>query len=796
MEPRAAEVRHTSRGMAGGVGHDGTMCLYDQVRGPQHDQIAVLTRQHGVHTVTGAKRVGRRVLVSLVAVAAMSALSDAGPTGAAASIGYHETYTQTVDAGHGLNAVSCVPGTTDCVAADSEGDAFYATNVSATSAATWNFWSGPGPSPSEAVECPSATLCLLAAGEVSGGGGNLYRASSLGGSFLTSFKPTNGVVAVSCPSTSFCVSAQAGGGFIRYSTNPSGILWTSVSIGSGAMKDVSCLSASFCAVADHSGNVRVATTEKGVKEAPGWTATNVNGEAPLDAIACSSTTSCVAVDGSDEVLNLTIGPSGEATASKQGIDGANGLIAVDCTGATCSAVDDQGGIFASTNAGADWIVRHGEGAGLTSVSCASPSLCAAVTTTGDVTAFNPATTTLPLTITSGSLPVGEVGAPYEVAAQATGGEGPYQWSAIGLPSGLSIDQASGEISGTPAKVLCVGEPCHYAVTLTVTDGNGTQASAALTIALAVNAHALRVSTEGTGSGEVNSSPAGIGECGTPTGSCEAPYEDGTVVTLTAKPTAGSTFAGWSGGGCSGTGACQITVSAETDVSSTFNKVSPPPSPAHTLAIKLAGSGEGGVEDGTGAISCPPACAHAYVAGTRVTLAANPARGSRFTGWSGGGCSGKGVCQLTIGADTMLVARFKEGSSAPARSRVLVSYRQEGGIGGPRPSLVVSRDRSARVTLGRCTAKFALQPAAWSGLRAALRGAHLHAIAGDYPPPKGSADVITYVIKAGRNTVRIAPAPKPENEKAMRDLRPLLKVLNKTVSAGKRRMPSSCKSNPT
>ena len=480
-----------------------------------------LTKQHGGHAARGGNRAGGRVLVCLVALAAMSALSAAAPAGAAASTGYYETYTQTVDAGHGLNAVSCVPGTTNCVAADSEGDAFYAANVSATSAATWNFWGGPGPSPSEAVECPSATLCLLAAGEVSGGGGNLYRASSLGGSFFTSFKPANGVVAVSCPSTSFCVSTQAGGGFIRYSTNPSGILWTAVSIGSGAMRGVDCLSASFCAVVDHSGNVRIATTEKGVKEAPGWTATNVNGEAALDAIACSSTTSCVAVDGSDEVLNLTIGPSGEATASRQGIDGANGLVAIDCTGATCSAVDDQGGIFASTNAGADWTVRHSEGAGLTSVSCVSALLCAAVTTTGDVTMFNLATTTSPLTITSGSLPAGEVGVPYEAEVHATGGEGPYQWSAIGLPSGLSIDPESGKISGTPAKVLCVGEPCHYAVTFTVTDGNGTQASAALTIALAVNAHALRVSTDGPGSGEVNSSPAGIRECGTPTGSCEA-----------------------------------------------------------------------------------------------------------------------------------------------------------------------------------------------------------------------------------------------------------------------------------
>lgn len=151
-----------------------------------------------------------------------------------------------------------------------------------------------------------------------------------------------------------------------------------------------------------------------------------------------------------------------------------------------------------------------------------------------------------------------------------------------------------------------------------------------------------------------------------------------------------------------------------------------------------------------------------------------------------------VAGLLIGADTTLTASFKKVPPTSSRPHVLVSYRQEGGLGGPRPSLVVSRGRRARVTLGGCTAKFALRRGPWNKLRAALGEADLPTIAGDYPPPKGSADEITYVIKAGKNTVRIAPAPEPENEEVMRDLRALLKALNKTVSAGERRMPSSCK----
>jgi len=297
---------------------------------------------------------------------------------------------QIIDAPNSLNAVSCVPSSTTCITANSKGNALYSTNVGASSASTWNSWTGPGVSPAHDVACPSTTLCVLAAGEVAGGGGNVYRVSSLGGSFLSSFKPANGVGALSCPSTTFCVSAHESGGFIRWTTNPSGILWTAVAIGTGAMKDVACLSSSFCAVVDGAGNVRVATTAAKVKEAGGWVSTSVNGGVGLNSVACSSTTSCIAVDGSEEVLNLTIAqPAGTATVSSQALPEAGELNDVTCTGATCVAVNYEGGIFSSTNSGATWARRFEAKAHLTSVSCASGALCGAVTSNGDVVKFDP-----------------------------------------------------------------------------------------------------------------------------------------------------------------------------------------------------------------------------------------------------------------------------------------------------------------------------------------------------------------------------------------------------------------------
>ncbi len=187
-----------------------------------------------------------------------------------------------------------------------------------------------------------------------------------------------------------------------------------------------------------------------------WTSTNVNGTTGLRGVACITTTSCLAVDGGGDILDLTIDSDGGATAIRQAIDGANGLVTIACTGTTCAAADTHGGIFASTNAGADWTTRSSGGAGVTSVSCASASLCAAVTTTGDVTTFDPASTVPPLVLTSGPLPAGAVGAPYEAeVVQAAGGTPPYHWSATGLAPGLTIDEANGRISGTPMTAVRV-----------------------------------------------------------------------------------------------------------------------------------------------------------------------------------------------------------------------------------------------------------------------------------------------------------------------------------------------------
>ena len=56
----------------------------------------------------------------------------------------------------------------------------------------------------------------------------------------------------------------------------------------------------------------------------------------------------------------------------------------------------------------------------------------------------------PLTVTSSALPAGAVGQSYSQTLTATGGTPPYQWAAgVGFPTFLTLDPASGTLSGTP-----------------------------------------------------------------------------------------------------------------------------------------------------------------------------------------------------------------------------------------------------------------------------------------------------------------------------------------------------------
>jgi len=86
--------------------------------------------------------------------------------------------------------------------------------------------------------------------------------------------------------------------------------------------------------------------------------------------------------------------------------------------------------------------------------------------------------TADLSVATDSLAGGTAGVPYHARVDASGGTAPYQWSASGLPAGLAIDAASGEISGIPERAA------NSDVTVTVADRYGIVAAKTLALAVA------------------------------------------------------------------------------------------------------------------------------------------------------------------------------------------------------------------------------------------------------------------------------------------------------------------------
>ena len=91
---------------------------------------------------------------------------------------------------------------------------------------------------------------------------------------------------------------------------------------------------------------------------------------------------------------------------------------------------------------------------------------------------------------------------------------------------------------------------------------GNMASATIT---ATPDYTLTISRIGSGTGTVTSG-AGEIDCGS---TCATDLASGSSIELTAHPAAGSSFSGWTGGGCSGSAPCTVSISGPTTVTATF-----------------------------------------------------------------------------------------------------------------------------------------------------------------------------------------------------------------------------------
>jgi hypothetical protein len=137
----------------------------------------------------------------------------------------------------------------------------------------------------------------------------------------------------------------------------------------------------------------------------------------------------------------------------------------------------------------------------------------------------------------------------------------------------------------PAGTCSINVVMHFArASGTSNDGYADNLSLSLTD-LATNT--LTVNVAGTGTGSVAGDQAPQIQCPS---TCQQAYPSGTLVTLTATPSGGSTFTGWSGGACSGTaGTCAVTVGADTTVNATFAHATGPSVPLNTRLPSISGT---------------------------------------------------------------------------------------------------------------------------------------------------------------------------------------------------------------
>jgi hypothetical protein len=108
------------------------------------------------------------------------------------------------------------------------------------------------------------------------------------------------------------------------------------------------------------------------------------------------------------------------------------------------------------------------------------------------------TATALLAVTTASLPGGVVGAPYSQTLAATGGTPPYLWtvSAGRLPVGLTLNTATGQITGTPTN------PVSSLVTFKVTDAGVPAQTTAVQLTFTILPNTLTITTSSLPKGQV------------------------------------------------------------------------------------------------------------------------------------------------------------------------------------------------------------------------------------------------------------------------------------------------------
>ena len=186
-----------------------------------------------------------------------------------------------------------------------------------------------------------------------------------------------------------------------------------------------------------------------------------------------------------------------------------------------------------------------------------------------------------------------------------------------------------------------GQTYYFAVVAYNSEGTESGYSNEISKTMDITQSPLTILKTGTGTGVVSGNGISCGAI------CSALYSPGTVVALTPTADTGSTFTGWSGGECSGTGLCATTITGATTVTATFN------TSIVNYVITATVNGKGG------AIS-PAGTSSVNSAGSK-TFTINPETGYRIFGVIVDGKSVGAVTRYTfnnVAANHTITATFK------------------------------------------------------------------------------------------------------------------------------------------
>jgi hypothetical protein len=244
-----------------------------------------------------------------------------------------------------------------------------------------------------AVACASATECTA----INDAQAVTFDPTSSATATPATVENNGNMFRIACPLTTQCTAVDQNGSEVTF--NPqTPALQTPVKLDKeffNPLFSLACASATQCTAGSGGGRVSTfnpqspPTTPNAINIDPNSGGTQVNQDEGILGIACTSTTSCTAVDGNGHALTFNPVSPGHPTPAK--IDRGGTLLDVACPlGNQCTAIDDSHEItFApSANKLSAKVIHRGTTIGFSAIDCASGTQCTAVRASDELT-FNP-----------------------------------------------------------------------------------------------------------------------------------------------------------------------------------------------------------------------------------------------------------------------------------------------------------------------------------------------------------------------------------------------------------------------